>query len=106
MAQKKKVTRKRAKRKPIKKIVAVETKHEAIEDKKVDDMTENDGFKEPEIQTGMMETPPNRMMKYKKNPACPECKAHPTVCRQRRPGYSQHRCRVCGHQFSFGSIGE
>jgi len=42
---------------------------------------------------------PDRMIRYSRNPGCPECGAHPVVCMMRRPGYRKFRCRVCGYVF-------
>lgn len=41
----------------------------------------------------------DRMMRYARNPACPECAAHPVVCMMRRAGYAAFRCRECGHRW-------
>jgi DNA-directed RNA polymerase subunit M/transcription elongation factor TFIIS len=35
----------------------------------------------------------------RKNIACPECKAFPTVTKIRRGDYELRRCRECGHRF-------
>lgn len=52
----------------------------------------------PEIQTTTLQ-PENRVLRHSKNPPCPNCRAHPTVCSIRRKDYSSHRCRMCGHRF-------
>jgi hypothetical protein len=48
--------------------------------------------------------PADRQMRYKRNPVCPDCGAHPTVCTSRRQGESTHRCRVCGHRWAVTRI--
>lgn len=52
----------------------------------------------PSLNTTQANTD-NRMMRHGKNPPCPECGAHPTICQMRRQGYSKHRCRTCGHRW-------
>jgi hypothetical protein len=51
-----------------------------------------------EIQTTTL-TPEDRVLRYRMNPRCPECSAHPTVCMIRRKNYGFFRCRICGHKF-------
>ncbi len=51
-----------------------------------------------EIQTAVL-TPEGRVLRYRMNPRCPECGAHPTVCMTRRKFYGLFRCRICGHRF-------
>ena len=41
----------------------------------------------------------DRMKRYMKQEACPECKAFPVVCVMKRPGYTKFRCRECGHRW-------
>jgi formate dehydrogenase maturation protein FdhE len=41
----------------------------------------------------------DRMMRYRRNPSCPECDAHPVVCMMRRPNYRSFRCRTCGYRW-------
>ena len=52
----------------------------------------------PEIHTTTL-MPENRVLNYGKNPPCPECGAHPTVCMLKNVGYILRRCRACGHRF-------
>jgi len=47
----------------------------------------------------------DRMMSHQRNPVCPRCGAHPTVCTLRRGAYSAHRCRVCGSRWDNGGAG-
>jgi tRNA(Ile2) C34 agmatinyltransferase TiaS len=51
----------------------------------------------------MLQTPEatafDRMARYRKNPICPQCAAHPVVCIMRMPGYAVFRCRQCGHKW-------
>lgn len=55
---------------------------------------------EARIMKNRLAAPVNdRMMRYRRNPRCPACDAHPTVCMLRSPGYSLHRCRECGHRW-------
>ncbi len=51
-----------------------------------------------EIQTALL-TSEDRVLRYRMNPRCPECSAHPTVCMTRRKFYGFFRCRICGHRF-------
>lgn len=51
-----------------------------------------------EIQTTTLE-PDNRVLRYRMNPRCPSCDAHPTVCMTRRKNYGLFKCRACGHRF-------
>jgi len=51
-----------------------------------------------QLNTTMAE-PDDRMMRHRKNPPCPKCGSHPTVCMMRRPGYELRRCRQCGHRW-------
>jgi len=44
----------------------------------------------------------DRMIRYSRNPGCPECGIHPVVCMMRRPGYRKFRCRSCGYVFEDG----
>jgi hypothetical protein len=46
-----------------------------------------------------MAVPEDRMTRYRRNPRCPACDAHPTVCIQRRGAWAAFRCRHCGHRF-------
>jgi len=48
-----------------------------------------------EIQTAVLIP----VLRYRMNPRCPECGAHPTVCKLRRKNYGLFRCRICGHRF-------
>ena len=41
----------------------------------------------------------DRMMRYRRNPPCPECDTHPVVCESRRGGEAFFRCRSCGHRW-------
>lgn len=41
----------------------------------------------------------DRMLRYKRNPRCPECDAHPVICTIRRISYKAFRCRMCGHRW-------
>jgi hypothetical protein len=41
----------------------------------------------------------DRMKRYTKVNACPECKAFPVICTMRRQGYASFRCRECGHRW-------
>lgn len=41
----------------------------------------------------------DRMLRYQGSPACPECRAHPTVCMSRTAQKRFFRCRQCGHRF-------
>lgn len=50
------------------------------------------------LSTTMAE-PEDRMMRYRRNPRCPACDAHPVVCTQRRGAWAQFRCRECGHRW-------
>jgi len=43
--------------------------------------------------------PMDRMARYRKNPQCPECGAHPVICTSRRGNEAFYRCRHCGHRF-------
>lgn len=52
----------------------------------------------PEIQTTMA-APDDRMVRYRRNPPCPKCGAHPVVCMMRRPGHKVFRCRECGYRW-------
>ena len=52
----------------------------------------------PEIQTAVL-TPEDRVLRYRTNPRCPSCDAHPTVCMIRRKNYGFFKCRTCGHRF-------
>ena len=44
--------------------------------------------------------PQDRMMRYRRNPACPECGAHPVVCMMRDRDAAYFRCRQCGHRWT------
>jgi len=64
---------------------------------------------QPEAGAGMLENTMaanrnDRMMRYRKNPPCPKCGAHPTVCMMRRPGYELRRCRQCGHRWEIEGL--
>jgi hypothetical protein len=48
------------------------------------------------LQTTQAE-PRDRMMRYQRNPCCPNCDAHPVVCMMRWLNYAAFRCRECGH---------
>ena len=52
----------------------------------------------PEVQTAVL-IPEDRVLRYRMNPRCPECGAHPTVCMIRRKNYGFFKCRTCGHKF-------
>jgi len=52
--------------------------------------------KQPEKRTAAIF---DRMLRYKRNPPCPECDAHPVVCMMRREKYAAFRCRECGHRW-------
>lgn len=41
----------------------------------------------------------DRMSRYRRNPPCPRCDTHPSVCMMRRPGYASFRCRQCGYRW-------
>ena len=41
----------------------------------------------------------DRMARYKRNPPCPKCGAHPVVCMMRRPKFAAFRCRQCGYRW-------
>lgn len=43
--------------------------------------------------------PQDRQMRYRRNPSCPKCAAHPSVCRMRRGGWASFRCRSCNHHW-------
>lgn len=41
----------------------------------------------------------DRMLRHRRNPPCPKCGAHPSVCTQRRGAWAAFRCRQCGHRW-------
>lgn len=45
----------------------------------------------------------DRMLRYQRNPICPECAAHPVICMLRKPGRAIFRCRECGHKWEVAS---
>lgn len=53
-----------------------------------------------DLDTTMGETG-DRMMRYRENPACPECGSHPVVCTMKRKEYASYRCRAreCRNRF-------
>lgn len=57
---------------------------------------------DPVVQTTAVQ-PQDRMLRFRRNPPCPKCDAHPVVCTQRRGDYAAFRCRQCGHRFEVGS---
>ena len=52
----------------------------------------------PVIHTTTL-VPENRVLTYGKNPPCPKCGAHPTVCMLKNIDYMLRRCMACGHRF-------
>ena len=53
----------------------------------------------PQLETTILEGGTDRMLRYKRNPRCPECDAHPVICTIRRISYKAFRCRMCGHRW-------
>lgn len=53
----------------------------------------------PELETIIVKEGTDRMLRYKRNPRCPECDAHPVICTIRRISYKAFRCRICGHRW-------
>ena len=53
----------------------------------------------PQLETTIIEDGTDRMLRYKRNPHCPECDAHPVICTIRRISYKAFRCRMCGHRW-------
>ena len=53
----------------------------------------------PQLETTMLEGGMDRMLRYKRNPRCPKCDAHPVICTIRRISYMAFRCRICGHRW-------
>ena len=53
----------------------------------------------PQLETTMIEGGTDRMLRYKRNPRCPVCDAHPVICTIRRISYKAFRCRMCGHRW-------
>jgi len=51
-----------------------------------------------ELKTTMIEGT-DRMLRYNRNPKCPECGAHPVICTIRRRSYKAFRCRMCGYRW-------
>ena len=52
-----------------------------------------------ELSNTLIKNGRDRMMKYKKNPPCPKCGAHPSVCMMRLPKFAAFRCRQCGYRW-------
>ena len=53
----------------------------------------------PQLKTTMIDSGEDRMLRYRKNPPCSKCGAHPTICMIRRISYELRRCRMCGHRW-------
>jgi len=71
----------------------------------IDEVVEGDAVPAGGLSTPEAGVPPDdRMLRQRRNPACPSCGAHPTVCTSRRPLESTHRCRVCSARWSVVQI--
>ncbi len=45
----------------------------------------------------------DRMLHYRRSQGCPECKALPVVCMQKKGDYAAYRCRSCGLRWEVGA---
>jgi len=43
---------------------------------------------------------PGYSSRSRKNPACPECGAHPVIRQSKGKGKNYFRCRICGNRFA------
>jgi len=59
----------------------------------------------PEVPEPTIPSPPKERVRHRRSPPCPECGAHPVVCRIRRPGYAAFRCRECGYHWETEGAG-
>ena len=52
-----------------------------------------------QLETTMIDSGEDRILRYRRNPQCPQCGAHPVICTIRRISYRVFRCRMCGHRW-------
>jgi len=100
MAKQTKRPRKQDKRAPTKTILR---KKEALQPEKQPEIKEISNVAEvnptPQLETTMIDSGEDRMLRYRRNPQCPQCGAHPVICTIRRISYKAFRCRMCGHRW-------
>ena len=60
---------------------------------------ETEQIQTPQLETTMIDSGEDRMLRYRRNPQCPKCGAHPVICTIRRISYRAFRCRICGHRW-------
>ena len=61
--------------------------------------SEEEATPSPQLETTMIDSGEDRMLRYKRNPRCPICDAHPVICTIRRISYKAFCCRMCGHRW-------
>ena len=90
--------RKQTKRAPTKTILR---KKEALQSEKEEVSNVAEVNPTPQLETTIIENGTDRMLRYRRNPQCPKCGAHPVICTIRRISYRAFRCRMCGHRWEF-----
>jgi len=98
MAEAKRKTKLRKRRKAVKEVEPVIEVQETVDEAPPDRIPETPLQPEATLETTEAQ-PQDRMMRYGRNPRCPKCDAHPVICMVRRPRYKKFRCRVCGHRW-------